>query len=74
MVARDPMNKGSAILNPLIAETEDEKALFRKGEGIFCFLDFIFTVRWLHRQPFSVLGEKISKVSCFFLVYLLIRK
>lgn len=34
MVSRDPMNKGSAIVNPLIAETDEEKALFLKGEGI----------------------------------------
>lgn len=43
MVARDPMNKGSAIVNALIVETDEEKALFLKGEGIvdcsrlFCF-------------------------------------
>ncbi|XP_032787008.1 acyl-coenzyme A thioesterase 9, mitochondrial isoform X1 [Daphnia magna] len=32
MVSRDPMNKGSAIVNQLLPETEGEKALFRKGE------------------------------------------
>ena len=33
MVSRDPLNKGSAIVNPLIAETAEENALFLKGEG-----------------------------------------
>ena len=33
MVSRNPMNTGSAIINPLAIETEEEKALFRKGEG-----------------------------------------
>lgn len=33
MVARDPLNKGPAFVNPLIAETEEEKELFRSGEG-----------------------------------------
>ncbi len=33
MVSRDSMNKGSAIVNKLVAETDEEKALFRKGEG-----------------------------------------
>lgn len=33
MVARDPSNKGSAFVNPLIPETDEEKALFLKGEG-----------------------------------------
>lgn len=50
MVSRDPMNKGSAILNPLIAETEEEKALFLKGEGMHLqsFVLIIFSiVRWL---------------------------
>ncbi len=42
MVSRDPMNKGSAILNPLIAETEEEKALFRRGEGNILFGSFNF--------------------------------
>jgi len=32
MVSRDPLNKGSAIVNRLIAETDEEKALFKKGE------------------------------------------
>ena len=32
MVARDPLNTCGAILNPLIAETEEEKALFALGE------------------------------------------
>lgn len=34
MVSRDPTNKGSAIVNPLIAETDEEKAIFLRGEGI----------------------------------------
>jgi hypothetical protein len=33
MVSRDPLNKGSAFINPLVAITDDEKALFAKGEG-----------------------------------------
>jgi len=33
MVSRDPLNKGSAIVNRLVAETEEEKALFQSGEG-----------------------------------------
>ena len=33
MVSRDPMNKGSAIVNRLVAETDEEKNLFQKGEG-----------------------------------------
>ena len=33
MVSRDPLNKGSAFINPLITETEQEKALFHFGEG-----------------------------------------
>ncbi|XP_046645091.1 acyl-coenzyme A thioesterase 9, mitochondrial-like [Daphnia pulicaria] len=32
MVSRDSMNKGSAIVNRLVPETDEEKALFRKGE------------------------------------------
>jgi len=32
MVSRDPMNKGSAIVNRLVAETDEEKNLFQKGE------------------------------------------
>lgn len=43
MVSRDPMNKGSAIVNQLLPETEEEKALFRKGEGN----SEDITVRWL---------------------------
>lgn len=33
MVARDPLNKGSAVVNPLLLETDEEKLLFQKGEG-----------------------------------------
>lgn len=33
MVARDPLNRGSAFINPLEAETEEEKELFDKGEN-----------------------------------------
>lgn len=33
MVSRDPMNKGSAFVNPLIPVTDEEKAIFDKGEG-----------------------------------------
>lgn len=33
MVSRDPLNKGSAFVNPLVAVTEEEKALFARGEG-----------------------------------------
>nr|CAH0100913.1 unnamed protein product [Daphnia galeata] len=32
MVSRDSMNKGSAIVNKLVPETDEEKALFLKGE------------------------------------------
>jgi acyl-coenzyme A thioesterase 9 len=31
MVARDPLNRGSAFINPLQVETEEEKELFEKG-------------------------------------------
>lgn len=33
MVARDPMNKGSAKINPLIAETKEEEEFLKKGTG-----------------------------------------
>ena len=33
MVARDPLNKGPALVNPLVPETDEEKSLFQKGEG-----------------------------------------
>ena len=33
MVSRDPLNKGSAVVNPLVAVTDEEKALFSRGEG-----------------------------------------
>jgi acyl-CoA hydrolase len=48
MVSRDSMNKGSAIVNKLVPETDEEKALFLKGEGNICIyaLDFQVTVRW----------------------------
>ena len=36
MVSRDSMNKGSAIVNKLVPETDEEKALFLKGEGNIC--------------------------------------
>lgn len=39
MVSRDPLNKGAAFVNPLIAETDEEKALFRYGEGRFLLND-----------------------------------
>ena len=62
MVSRDPMNEGSAIVNTLIAETDEEKALFLKGEGR---VDHIFIIpvllstqsfsRWLCDQ---LIGEK----------------
>jgi len=32
MVARDPLNRGSAFINPLVLETDAEKELFQKGE------------------------------------------
>ncbi|XP_065560986.1 acyl-coenzyme A thioesterase 9, mitochondrial-like isoform X2 [Artemia franciscana] len=32
LVARDPLNKGSAIINPLIIETEKEKECYLRGE------------------------------------------
>ncbi|XP_023335369.1 acyl-coenzyme A thioesterase 9, mitochondrial isoform X2 [Eurytemora carolleeae] len=32
LVARDPLNRGSAFINPLEAVTEEEKVLFNKGE------------------------------------------
>lgn len=32
MVARDPLNRGSAVLNPLTLETPEEKKLFEQGE------------------------------------------
>lgn len=33
MVARDPMNKGSARINPLLAETPEEQEYLKKGIG-----------------------------------------
>lgn len=33
MVARDPGNKVKAVVNPLVVETPEEKALFEAGEG-----------------------------------------
>lgn len=39
MVARDPLNQGSAIVNPLVPETAEEKKIFQAGE-----------VHKLHRQ------------------------
>lgn len=33
MVARDPMNAGGALINPLIAETEAEKTFLHAGLG-----------------------------------------
>ena len=35
MVSRDPSNKGAAFVNLLVPETDEEKALFQKGEGNF---------------------------------------
>jgi len=32
MVARDPLNRGSAFINPLVVETKEEKKLFAKGD------------------------------------------
>ncbi len=32
LVARDPLNVGSAFVNPLIAETVEEKRLIARGE------------------------------------------
>ncbi|XP_042867568.1 acyl-coenzyme A thioesterase 9, mitochondrial-like isoform X2 [Penaeus japonicus] len=32
MVARDPLNQGSAVVNPLVPETAEEKRLFHAGE------------------------------------------
>ena len=32
MVARDPLNRGSAFINPLEVKTDKEKELFEKGE------------------------------------------
>merc|ERR1719300_1707115 len=32
LVARDPLNRGAAFLNPLEVVTEEEKELFQKGE------------------------------------------
>ncbi len=31
LVARDPLNVGSAFVNPLIADTDEEKALIELG-------------------------------------------
>ena len=31
MVARDPLNQGAAIVNPLVPHTEDEKQIFQQG-------------------------------------------
>ncbi|KAB7504898.1 Acyl-coenzyme A thioesterase 9, mitochondrial, partial [Armadillidium nasatum] len=32
MVARDPLNQGSAVINPLVCDTEEEKRIFHQGE------------------------------------------
>ncbi|XP_047482687.1 acyl-coenzyme A thioesterase 9, mitochondrial-like isoform X2 [Penaeus chinensis] len=32
MVARDPLNQGSALVNPLVPETAEEKRIFQAGE------------------------------------------
>lgn len=32
MVARDPLNQGSAPVNPLVCETPEEKEIFHAGE------------------------------------------
>jgi acyl-CoA hydrolase len=32
-VARDPLNKGSAMINPLTWDTAEEKAFIEKGKG-----------------------------------------
>ena len=32
MVVRDPMNKGSSYVNPLVAETKEEQKLMDRGE------------------------------------------
>ena len=45
MVSRDPLNKGSAIVNRLIAETDEEKALFKKGEGIHLIF-LLWIISW----------------------------
>ena len=37
LVARDALNQGKAIINPLIAETPEEKALLEQGKGN-CYL------------------------------------
>lgn len=44
MVARDPLNKGPALVNPLVPETDEEKALFQKGEGQLS-VDIFFSCR-----------------------------
>ena len=33
MVARDPLNVGSAVVNPLIADTPEEREMVKVGEG-----------------------------------------
>jgi len=32
MVVRDPLNAGSSFVNPIQADTEEEKALLKRGE------------------------------------------
>ena len=32
MVARDPLNQGSAIVNPLVYETPEEQKIYQAGE------------------------------------------
>jgi len=34
LVARDPLNKGSAMINPLTWDTPEEKAFIDLGEGM----------------------------------------
>ncbi|XP_064090301.1 acyl-coenzyme A thioesterase 9, mitochondrial-like isoform X2 [Macrobrachium nipponense] len=49
MVARDPLNQGSAIINPLVPETAEERKLYQAGE-----------IHKLHRQ--QVKEESLFRV------------
>lgn len=49
MVARDPLNQGSAIVNPLVPETAEERKLYQAGE-----------IHKLHRQ--QVKEESLFRV------------
>lgn len=59
MVARDPMNKGSAKINPLIAETKEEEEFLKKGTGKLAAFFFLL----FH----SILRARMEESHCRFI-------